>query len=195
VWLIVGLGNPGQKYAKNRHNAGFMVLDELARRHDLGSYRAKFGGEYASGQVVSHRAHLLKPMEFMNNSGFAVSRALSFLSVPTTSTVVVHDEADIEFGRIKLKRDGGHGGHNGLRSLIEQLGVDDFMRVRIGVGKPEGTAGKGPGDKRVANYLLSDFPDDKARDELIGRGADAVELILEKGLEEAMQRVHTLPPG
>jgi PTH1 family peptidyl-tRNA hydrolase len=191
VWLVVGLGNPGKRYAANRHNAGFMVLDQLARRHNLGSYSEKFGAEYAQGQVVLHRAHFLKPMEFMNNSGHAVQRALNFLKLEPSAMVVVHDEADIEFGRLKLKEGGGHGGHNGVRSIIEQLGHGDFLRVRVGVGKPPDVAGAGSPaskDKRVANYLLSDFTDRTERDALIERAADATEAILKDGIRDAMNR-------
>ncbi len=188
MWLFVGLGNPGKKYAANRHNAGFMVLDELARRHDLGSYREKLGAEYVSGQVVSHRAHLIKPMEFMNRSGFAVQRHLQFLGIEPKAMVVVHDEADLDMGRLRLKSGGGHGGHNGLRSIMDQLGTGDFLRIRVGVGKPAGVGGGGAADKRVANYLLSDFDDVKARDALIERAADAAEALLTDGLTLAMNK-------
>jgi PTH1 family peptidyl-tRNA hydrolase len=193
MWLLVGLGNPGKKYAAHRHNAGFMVVDELTRRHDLGSYREKFGASYVAGQVVHHRAHLIKPMEFMNNSGFAVSRALQFLGIEPGAMIVVHDEADLDMGRLRLKSGGGHGGHNGVRSIMDQLGHGNFLRVRVGVGKPAGVAGAGPGDKRVANYLLSDFDDATARDQLIGLAADATETILTHGLTEAMNKYNGSP--
>ena len=119
MWLIVGLGNPGPKYAGNRHNVGFQVLDELATRTNA-TFRAKFGSETATGLVGLDRVVLQKPMEFMNNSGFAVVRAAQFYNTAPENILVIHDEADIDFGRLKLKSGGGHGGHNGLRSIIEQ---------------------------------------------------------------------------
>jgi PTH1 family peptidyl-tRNA hydrolase len=190
MWLLCGLGNPGKKYAGNRHNAGFMVVDEFSRRHNLGDYRDKFGASYASGQVAGQKGHVLKPMEFMNHSGFAVSRAAQYLGVAPANIVVIHDEADLPFGRLKVKVGGGHGGHNGVRSIIEQLGQNDFLRVRVGVGKPPNTQGAGPTDKRVANYLLSDFSATEAgeRDALIARAASATEAIMECGAREAMNR-------
>jgi peptidyl-tRNA hydrolase, PTH1 family len=188
MWLTVGLGNPGPRYAGNRHNAGFMVVDELARRHGLGPFRSKMGGEWGSGLVAGEKTVLLKPMEFMNLSGYAVSRAAKFHDVEPERIVVVHDEIDLDLGRLKLKRGGGHGGHNGLRSLVEQLGSRDFLRVRVGVGKPPGVSGADAGDRRVSGWVLSDFPSDAAREveDLLDRAADAVEAILARGIEAAM---------
>lgn len=188
MWLVVGLGNPGKKYAANRHNAGFMVVDELARRHQLPDFREKFGGVITSGRVGSDKALLLKPMEFMNLSGYAVTRAANFYDLEPTSIIVVHDEADLPMGRIKVKSGGGHGGHNGLRSVGAQLGTRDYQRVRLGVDKPRREDGDSPGDGRVASYLLSDFPAaaQAEREAMVRRAADAVEAIISVGITEAM---------
>lgn len=189
MWLVIGLGNPGPKYERTRHNVGFMLVDEMARRHNMGSFRAKWGGETTSGMVQFDKILLLKPMEYMNNSGFAVQRAARFHDVETDKMIVVHDDIDLDVGRVKLKRGGGHGGHNGLRSIIQQLGERDFLRVRLGVGKP-GPAGGGSNerDRRVAGYVLADFPSDQQGDvqDMIARGADATEAIVNKGIIAAM---------
>ncbi|WP_428266969.1 aminoacyl-tRNA hydrolase [Haliangium sp.] len=206
MWLLVGLGNPGPKYERNRHNIGFRVVDELARRHGLGAFRGKFGGEVASGMLSlagrHHKAVLLKPMEYMNLSGHAVQRAVHFHDVEPGQIVVIHDDLDIDFGRLKLKAGGGHGGHNGLRSIIQQLGNSDFLRVRVGIGKPgpgqqlgevprgnQAAAGK---DRRVAGYVLSDFPSALASqvDQLIDDAAAAAEAIVAHGIRAAMNQIH-----
>jgi PTH1 family peptidyl-tRNA hydrolase len=184
VWLVVGLGNPGREYADTRHNIGFMVADELARRWKLGGWRSKFGGEIAqqSEQVV------LKPQEFMNLSGAVVQRTAAFYKVEPESIVVVHDEIDLDFGRLKVKRGGGHGGHNGLRSITEQIGAE-FIRVRCGVGKPAG------GKERVTGHVLGGFSKVELNEVpfLVGGAADAVELIISKGVIAAMNKVNTDP--
>ncbi len=206
MWLVVGLGNPGQKYQRNRHNLGFMVVEALADRHALGSFRDKFGGRTASGMLsiagARHKALLLEPMEFMNLSGYAVQRAAHFHDIEPEHIIVIHDEIDIDFGRVKLKAGGGHGGHNGLRSIIDQLGSRDFLRVRAGVGKPgpksQPAAGSSQGqaaasrDRRVAGYLLSDFPSAIASDvdDLIRAAADATETIIDRGIRAAMNQIH-----
>ncbi len=196
--LIVGLGNPGRKYQRTRHNIGFRVVDELARRHGY-SFRSKFGGELATGalSVASrpYKALLFKPMEFMNLSGHAVLRAVQFYNLEAPDIVVIHDEIDIDFGRLKLKAGGGHGGHNGLRSIISQLGKRDFLRVRVGVGKP-GRPGTPRGDRdrdqRVAGHVLSDFPSALEAEvtELVDRAADATEVLVSEGIRAAMNRFH-----
>lgn len=190
MWLIVGLGNPGRKYERNRHNIGFRVADELVRRHGLPEYRSKFGGEVTSGLLTvggrPHKAIVLKPMEFMNLSGYAVQRAAQFHEVEPASIVVIHDELDVDFGHIKLKAGGGHGGHNGLKSIIQQLGSQDFLRVRVGIGKPLSRAEPG------ASYVLSDFPGEQAAQvgELVDLAASATEAIVSEGIRAAMNRFH-----
>lgn len=186
MWLIAGLGNPGRKYERNRHNIGFRVVDELVRRHDLGPLREKFGGLAASGLIAGQRTAVLKPMEFMNTSGYAVQRAAQFHGVQPVELVVVHDEIDLPMARLRLKAGGGHGGHNGVRSIAEQTGATDFLRVRVGVGRPAGAAG--PAGGKVSGFVLGDFPAEAEREvaELVGRAADAVEAILQRGIRAAM---------
>ncbi len=192
MWLIVGLGNPGTKYARNRHNIGFRVVDEVARRYGIDSWRNKFGGELATGMVKGERVALLKPMEFMNVSGNAVQRAAHFHSVEPERIVVVHDEIDFPLARVKVKADGGHGGHNGLRSIIKHLGTNAFPRVRVGVGRPMREDGAPADDSRVAGYVLSDFPAGDARDvdDMIDRAADAIEVVVTTGVRPAMNEVN-----
>ena len=190
MWLIAGLGNPGRKYERNRHNIGFRVVDELCRRHDLGPLREKFGGLAGAGSIRGVRALVLKPMEYMNLSGFAVQRAMQFHGMEPAELLVVHDEIDLPFARLRLKAGGGHGGHNGVRSIVEQLGSGDFQRVRVGVGRPErqgaepGQAGQG----RVSGHVLADFPAEMDAEvgELVARASDAVEAILDRGIRAAM---------
>jgi PTH1 family peptidyl-tRNA hydrolase len=206
VWLVVGLGNPGPRYERNRHNVGFRVVDELVRRHGLGAWKGnKLGGDTSSGLITTPngrtKAVLLKPMEFMNLSGFAVQKTASFHDVEVDHIVVIHDEIDLDFGVVRCKAGGGHGGHNGLRSMIDQLGEQGFLRVRVGVGKPGPKAGTADGgasnlaaaavgamkDKNVAGWVLADFPSAQAGevDDLVGRSADAVEAILGPGIAAA----------
>ncbi|MEK7819746.1 MAG: aminoacyl-tRNA hydrolase [Pseudomonadota bacterium] len=147
--LIVGLGNPGPEYARNRHNVGFMAADAIVRRHRFSPWRAKFAGEIAEGELAGERVLVLKPMTYMNDSGSSAAAAARFFKVPVGDVIVLHDEIDLAPGKVRIKKGGGHAGHNGLRSIDDHMG-SDFLRVRIGVGHP--------GDPdRVADYVLSDF--------------------------------------
>ena len=147
--LIVGLGNPGGKYAANRHNIGFMALDRIAADHDMGPWRARFQGHVAEGRLGPDRAVLLKPATFMNLSGQSVGEAMRYLKLTPGDVIVLHDELDLAPGKCRVKTGGGHAGHNGLRSIHQHLGPD-YHRVRLGIGHP------GHKDK-VAPYVLSDF--------------------------------------
>jgi peptidyl-tRNA hydrolase, PTH1 family len=181
--LVAGLGNPGREYAATRHNVGFMVADELARRSGGDSWRAKFSGDLAEVRLDGLRLALLKPQTFMNESGRAVGAAARFFKVEPEDLLVVHDEVDLEPGRLQARLGGGLAGHNGLRSVAQHLGTPDFARLRIGVGRPE------RGDPRpVADFVLSEFPPELDVDSLIARAADAVETIATEGLEEAQNR-------
>ena len=180
--LVVGLGNPGREYERTRHNVGWLVVDELARRHN-GSWRAKFSGQLAEVRLDGLKLALLKPETFMNDSGRSVAAAARFFKVEPEALLVIHDDVDLEPGRLQVRAGGGLAGHNGLRSLAQSLGTQDFLRLRIGVGRP------GRGDRRsVADYVLSGFTAEQDVDGLVARGADAVEAIARSGLEEAQQR-------
>ena len=179
--LVVGLGNPGRQYARNRHNVGWLVVDELARRYD-GSWRAKFNGQIAEVRIDGHRVALLKPETFMNESGRSVAAAAGFFKLEPDAILVVHDEGDLEPGRLQVRLGGGLAGHNGLRSVNSLLGTPDFMRLRVGVGRP------GRGDPRsLADYVLADFEPAEDADGLVGRAAEAVELLDAQGLEVAQR--------
>ena len=180
--LIAGLGNPGRAYADTRHNVGFMVADELARRHG-GSWRAKFSGDLADVRLDDLRLAVLKPQTYMNESGRSVGAAVRFFKVQPERLLVVHDEVDLEPGRLQARLGGGLAGHNGLRSLAQHLGTPEFARLRIGVGRPE------RGDPRpVADFVLSPFPPEVDVDGLVARAADAVETVAREGVEEAQNR-------
>jgi PTH1 family peptidyl-tRNA hydrolase len=196
MWLVVGLGNPGAKYARNRHNIGFMVVDELARKHGLPAWAGKLGGEATAGIVTTERgrerAQLLKPMEFMNLSGFAVQRTAAFHKVDVDQILVVHDEIDLDFGIVRLKNGGGHGGHNGLRSIQEQLADNKFARLRMGVGRDPNAR---PGAKDAAGWVLSDFPTAQADtvDRMIRAGCECIETVLATGIVAAMNQHNARP--
>jgi PTH1 family peptidyl-tRNA hydrolase len=180
--LVAGLGNPGREYEQTRHNAGWMVVDELARRYD-GSFRSKFEGQLSEIRLGDLRLALLKPETYMNVSGKSIAAARRFFKAEPGTLLVVHDDVDLEPGRLQARSGGGLAGHNGLRSIAGALGTQDFLRLRIGVGRP------GRGDRRpVADYVLSPFEPELDVDALIARAADAVETIAVEGLEPAQQR-------
>jgi len=182
--LVVGLGNPGREYARNRHNVGAMVVDELARRHG-GSWRSKFSGQLAEIRVEGHKLALLKPETYMNESGRAVGAAVGFFKVEPESVLVVHDESDLEPGRLQLRLGGGLAGHNGLRSLVQHLKTPEFLRLRVGIGRPE------RGDPRpLADWVLSDFAPHDDVDGVVARAADAVETLDAEGVERAQAQVN-----
>jgi PTH1 family peptidyl-tRNA hydrolase len=180
--LVAGLGNPGREYERTRHNVGWLVVDELARRHG-GSFRSKFSGRLAETRVDDLRLGLLKPETYMNESGRSLGAAARFFKVEPASLLVVHDDVDLEPSRLQARLGGGLAGHNGLRSIAQALGSQDFLRLRIGVGRP------GRGDRRdVADYVLSPFEADEDVDALVTRAADAVETLARDGLEQAQSR-------
>lgn len=180
--LVAGLGNPGRQYARTRHNIGWLVVDELARRHS-GSWRSKFSGQLAEVRLDEARVALVKPETYMNESGRSIAAAARFFKVPVDSVLVVHDDVDLEEGRLQARLGGGLAGHNGLRSIASALGSQDFPRLRIGVGRP------GRGDRRsVADYVLVPFEPETDVDALVARSADAVESLVREGLEATQQR-------
>ena len=184
-WLVAGLGNPGPGYAGNRHNVGFMVLDLLAERV-RGRFKAHKGrADLVEGQLAGQRALLAKPKTYMNLSGGPVASLRDFFKVPVERIVVVHDELDVEFGVLRLKLGGGDGGHNGLKSITRSLGSKDYLRVRVGIGRP-------PGRQDPADYVLKDFGASERKDLgfHVDRAADAVESLLTGTLEQAQNTFH-----
>ena len=180
--LVAGLGNPGPEHARERHNVGWMVVDELARRHE-GSFKGKFRGRLADVRVGDAKLALLKPETYMNESGASIQSAAAFYKVAPGEVLVVHDDVDLETARLQARLGGGLAGHNGLRSIAQRLGSQDFLRLRIGVGRP------GRGDHRdLADYVLSDFEPEDDADGLVARAADAVESLLRDGLDESRRR-------
>ena len=175
--LVVGLGNPGREYARHRHNVGAMVVDELARRHG-GSWKGKFNGRVAEVRVDGHRVGLLKPETYMNESGRSVGAAARFYKLEPDAVLVVHDEIDLEHGRLQARLGGGLAGHNGLRSIASHLNSTEFLRLRVGVGRP------GRGDPRQPkDHVLANFTPDEDPEALVARAADAVETLDAEGLE------------
>jgi PTH1 family peptidyl-tRNA hydrolase len=187
AWLIVGLGNPGSSYSAHRHNVGAMVVDELAARtsSSLRSHKARA----AAAEVrlaSSSRAIIARPMTYMNESGGPVAGLLWFYKVPTQNLIVIHDDLDIPFAEVRLKLGGGEGGHNGLRSITKSVGTRDYLRVRVGVGRP-------PGRMDAADYVLHDFSSTERSEVplLISDAADAVERLVADGLVAAQQEWHS----
>ena len=184
--LVVGLGNPGPQYAKTRHNLGFMVADVLAARIGVPfKVHKKSGAEVATGRLGGRSVVLAKPRCYMNESGRQIGPLAKFYSIAPGDVIVIHDELDIDFGKVRLKLGGGEGGHNGLRSAANALGSKDFQRVRIGIGRP-------PGRKDPAAFVLEPFSSTERTEvpTLCELAADATELLLEVGLEPAQNQVH-----
>jgi PTH1 family peptidyl-tRNA hydrolase len=186
-WLIVGLGNPGAEYAHNRHNVGQMVLDELASRAGGGFKSSKSRAQVLEGRlgIGGPRVVLAKPMSYMNVSGGPVSALANFYDIDPGHIIAVHDEIDIPFNTVKLKIGGGEGGHNGLRDMSKALGTKDYLRVRVGVGRP-------PGRMDTADFVLRDFSSTEKKELpfLLDAAADAVETLIRNGLAAAQQQFH-----
>jgi PTH1 family peptidyl-tRNA hydrolase len=184
--LVVGLGNPGREYAGHRHNVGFRVAERLAGAVGIPLGQSRFQGRFGQGDIGRTRVLLLLPETFMNVSGEAVSAAARFYKVAPEDLLVVHDELDLSFGRLQLKKGGGTGGHNGLESIVEQLGTPDFARLRFGIGKPQGPNAK----ERVVGHVLHDFSSEEkeALPPLLDRSVDMARAWLSLGLAEAMNR-------
>ena len=180
--LVAGLGNPGPRHEGDRHNVGWMVIDEVARRRDA-SFKSKFNGRIGEARLEEFRVALLKPETYMNESGRSISAAARFYKVTPPDVLVVHDDVDLELGRLQARAGGGLAGHNGLRSIAQALGTPDFLRLRIGVGRPA------RGDQReVADFVLAPFEPHENRDGIVQRAADAVEALVIEGLEETQRR-------
>lgn len=180
--LVAGLGNPGPEHVRDRHNVGWMIVDELARRHQA-AFKGKFRGRLADTRVDGARVALLKPETYMNESGTSIQAAAAFYKLPPEQIVVVHDDVDLATARLQARLGGGLAGHNGLRSIAQRLGTQDFLRLRVGVGRP------GRGDPRpVADYVLSPFAPEDDVEAIVSLAADAVELLAAEGLDETQRR-------
>jgi len=189
MWLLVGLGNPGPRYGETPHNAGFVVVDRFAARHRLGAFGPKFQGEFVRGRALGREVALLKPQTYMNLSGESVSEALRYLPLEISDVLVVLDEMDIPRGKLRLRKSGGHAGHNGLRSIVEALGSSDFPRIRVGVGRP--LEGREP-----TGHLLGKLPKDEKSQlsATIELAVDALDAVLADGFETAMNRFNGREP-
>jgi PTH1 family peptidyl-tRNA hydrolase len=188
VFLITGLGNPETKYRGNRHNAGFMVLDRFSEQYGMTSFQRKFSGEFAKVRIDTQEIVLLKPMTFMNLSGNSVQQALHFFQIPVHELIVVHDELDLDFGVMRIKVGGGSAGHKGVQSIIDQCGGADFIRVRVGIGRP--TLGN------AEKYVLSDFSVEERNQlpNVIDNASAALYHIVNRGVQDTMNRFHSYAP-
>jgi PTH1 family peptidyl-tRNA hydrolase len=185
-WLLVGLGNPGARYARTRHNIGFMAVDAWCDKATSSpSWSEKWKAQVATIGTGSARVVALKPQTFMNRSGQSVVPAAQFLRVPPAQILVVHDEVDFQLGRLAVKKGGGHGGHNGLRDILQLLGSGDFLRIRLGIGRPV--------HGEVADHVLSDFlPDERTVvDDLLERAVGAITCVTREGVVTAMNKFNT----
>ena len=185
--LIAGLGNPGEKYEKTRHNAGFLVVDRLSREFGIPLTKQKFDLVYGQGAMEGADVILAKPMSFMNRSGLPIRRLADYMGLTSEDLLVVYDDIDLTFERIKLKEKGGHGGHNGIRSLIDSFGTRDFPRLRIGIGRPEG-------EKDVTGHVLGRFTAEEAEvmDRVVDTAGQVVVTVVTKGLTAAMNNFNCL---
>lgn len=178
---IVGLGNPGKRYKNTRHNIGFMVIDELLQRRHWNLSKNKFNGKYALEHAQGEKVILLQPQTFMNLSGEAIRPLMDYYHIDVEDILVIYDDLDLPTGRIRLRQKGGHGGHNGIRSMIDHLGTKDFKRIRIGVGRPINAT-------PIVDYVLGSFPKEQQVDvnDSIRKSADACEAWLDQPFNEVM---------
>ncbi len=192
IWLIAGLGNPGRKYQQTRHNVGFMAIDRLGAHHDIGLKRTMFKNRYGRGFINNVGTVLAQPMDFMNRSGPPVYQLARYFGIGSAHILIIHDDMDIDIGRIKIKVKGGHGGHKGVRSIIDALGTNDFTRVRIGIGRPEAftETPETHDSPDAADYVLGKFSKREMQhyEEIFETVREAVSTVLEKGQAAAMNR-------
>ncbi len=179
--LVMGLGNPGEHYKLNRHNIGFLIVDKVAQECNLPFSKTKFHSSVGEGSIAGQRVVIAKPLTYMNLCGEAAKKLLSYFEIDRRALVVVHDDLDMEFGRIRIKEKGGHGGHNGVRSIISVLGVDDFIRLKVGIGRPTGS-------RKVTDYVLSHFDSEQRvlLPDLIDLAGKALISVITKDVHVAM---------
>ena len=184
MWLIAGLGNPGLQYEKTRHNAGFMVADRLAEKHGAQFNKHKSEAVYADFKIGDNRILLVKPQTYMNNSGSAVTALLNFYKIPTDRLIVIFDDITLDVGKLRLRRKGSYGGHNGIKDIIELTGTDDIMRIKIGVGERENR------DYDLKDWVLGKIPTEQMTDfnKALDRAALAAEEIIIRGIDSAMNK-------
>ncbi|MDD2458399.1 MAG: aminoacyl-tRNA hydrolase [Eubacteriales bacterium] len=185
LWLVAGLGNPGRQYEKTWHNCGYLVLEVLSQRHQIALNRIRFKGLTGQGTIAGRKVILLQPTTYMNLSGESLREAMAFYKIPPQRTLVIYDDLDLPAGQIRMRPSGGAGTHNGMRSIIGQLGRQDFPRVRVGIGPL-------PENWELVSYVLSEIPQDQQKQmfETFGRAADAVEKTLQDGIEAAMNQAN-----
>ena len=190
VRLIAGLGNPGAKYAGNRHNIGFMCLDHFARENSLSFTRSSSQAKIVEGRIAGHDIILAKPQTFMNNSGVSIGGLVRKFKVKFENMIIVHDDLDLPLGRIRIRLGGSSGGHNGINSIVQHVGNQEFVRVRVGIGRPNGQETGKNGEDDVINHVLGDFnPEEKAiMQEVIPCVSKVIQCLLETGLTEAMNK-------
>ena len=193
VRLIVGLGNPGVKYAGNRHNIGFMCVDRFAQENSLTFSRSNSHAKVAESRIAGHDIVLAKPQTFMNNSGVSVGGLVRKFKVKFENLIVVHDDLDLPLGRIRIRLGGSSGGHNGINSIVQQIGNQEFIRVRIGIGRPNGQETSKNGEDEVINHVLSDFTPEEITimQEVIPCVIEALQCLLSSGLTEAMNKFNS----
>ncbi len=186
--LIAGLGNPGPEYEVTRHNIGFMLVDRLGERYGIECASEGGGSLWGSGRIAGSEVLLLKPQTYMNGSGVAVCSAAGELSIEAASIIVAYDDSDLPPGRLKLKKGGGSGGHKGVESIISCLGSGDFVRVRLGIGRPDSSA------EGLSGYVLEPFTQDECKvvDDLLARAADSIELFIKEGIGPAMNSFNSV---
>ncbi len=187
IFMIAGLGNPEKKYFQTRHNIGFMVVDEFAHRNSLKFSKPKFDAEYTSLNFKQDKLFFVKPQSYMNRSGFPIQKIASYFKIKISNIIVVHDDIDLPFGRIRISQDRGHGGHNGIKSVIQALGTKDFIRVRIGIANPER-------QNSTTGHVLGDFSkeENKSLVKLIEKAADASMSIINDGVLSAMNSYNSI---
>ena len=184
-WIIAGLGNPGREYAHTRHNIGFMVVDRMAEKFDIPRCQKKFDNLFGAGEIKGVRVVLATPMAYMNRSGPPLMALARYFKINLDHVLVIHDDIDILFGNLKIKTKGGHGGHNGLKSIIDAAGGNDFPRIRVGIGRPDT-------HREVTDHVLGNFSEGETRqlDAVVACAAEAAQTIIEKGFTVSMNQFH-----